>query len=145
MFGMRGLFALELDQHKAKKFGEVFVGFNRFWPMYLRAHRRAATRALHYIATVIGVSGAVAALATGVFWLFPLGIALGYMVAVLSHWTIEGNQPLITVNAFWGAVADLRMCYLAFTGQLETEALRHGVVLEIRGDKQGDVVPAVRD
>jgi hypothetical protein len=125
--------------------GEVVVGFKRFWPMYLRAHQRAATRGLHYIATAVGVSGAVAALATGVFWLFPLGIALGYVIAVLSHWMIEGNQPLITVNAFWGAIADLRMCYLAFTGQLEAEAMRQGVMLESRGDKQGDVAEAVRD
>lgn len=121
------------------------MGFDQFWPMYLRAHRRAATRGLHYLATVVGISGAVAALATGIVWLFPLGIAMGYVIAVLSHWTIEGNQPLITVSAFWGAVADLRMCYLALSGQLEAEALRRGVVIEIRGGKQGRVVPVTRD
>lgn len=121
------------------------MGFNRFWPLYLRAHQRSGTRAMHYLATAVGISGAVAALATGVFWLFPVGIAMGYVIAVLSHWTIEGNQPLILVNPFWGAVSDIRMCYLALTGQLETEALRQGVILESRSGKQGDVAPAIRD
>lgn len=121
------------------------MGFRRFWPMYLRAHQRAGTRAMHYLATAVGISGAVAALATGIFWLFLLGIAMGYVIAVLSHWTIEGNQPLILVNPFWGAVSDIRMCYLALTGQLEAEAMRQGVMLETRGEKQGDVAPAVRD
>jgi hypothetical protein len=100
---------------------------------------------MHYLATAVGVSGAIAAVATGMLWLFPLGIALGYVIAVLSHWTIEGNQPLILVNPFWGAVSDIRMCYLAFTGQLEAEAMRQGVMLETRGDKRGDVAEAVRD
>jgi hypothetical protein len=76
--------------------------------MYLRAHQRAGTRALHYLATAVGISGAVAALATGIFWLFLLGIAMGYVIAVLclDH---RGNQPLILDNPFWGAVSDVRM------------------------------------
>lgn len=104
--------------------------FKRFWPMYLRAHRRSATRAMHYLATVVGIAGGLAALLTGMFWPFPLGIGMGYAVAVASHWIFEGNQPLILVSPFWGAVSDLRMCYLALTGRLEVEAARQGVALE---------------
>jgi hypothetical protein len=99
---------------------------------------------MHYLATVVGIAGAVAAILTGTFWLFPLGIALGYVIAVLSHWVFEGNQPLILVNPFWGAVSDLRMCYLAATGQLKREAARHG--MRSREDEgQGHVAPGMRD
>jgi hypothetical protein len=56
-----------------------------------------------------------------------MGIGISYVIAVLSHWTIERNQPLITVNPFWGAVADLRMCWLALTGRLAGEMARYGV------------------
>ena len=118
--------------------------FKRFWPMYLRAHQRSATRAMHYLATVVGVLGGLAAILTGMFWLFPLGIGMGYVIAVLSHWVFEGNQPLILVNPFWGAVSDVRMCYLALTGQLEAEAARQGVALA-QNDKRDGIAPALHD
>ena len=118
--------------------------FKRFWPMYLRAHQRSATRAMHYLATLVGISGAFAAIFTGMFWLFPLGIGMGYVIAVMSHWVFEGNQPLILVNPFWGAVSDIRMCYLALTGQLEAEAVRQGVALE-QDTKPETIAPVLHD
>jgi hypothetical protein len=120
------------------------VSFKQFWPLYLQAHQRSATRAMHYLATAVGIGGAIAALITGVFWLFPLGIGLGYAIAVMSHWVFEGNQPLILVSPFWGAVSDMRMCYLALTGRLEAEAARQGVMLE-QPAKQDDIAPVLRD
>jgi hypothetical protein len=117
------------------------VQFKRFWPMYLRAHRRSATRAMHYLATIVGIAGGVAALLTGMFWLFPLGIGMGYVIAVASHWIFEGNQPLILVSPFWGAVSDLWMCYLALTGRLEAEAARQGVALE-QNARRESIAPA---
>jgi hypothetical protein len=101
--------------------------FGEFWPLYLHAHSRRGTRAAHYVATGFGASMGVAAIAIEEAWLLPVGIGLSYVIAVLSHWRIERNQPLITVNPFWGAVADLRMCWLALTGQLTRELIRHGV------------------
>src|SRR5262249_6495494 len=34
---------------------------------------------------------------------------------------------LIRVNAIWGAVADLRMCWFAIVGKLDAEFAKHGV------------------
>jgi hypothetical protein len=101
--------------------------FGEFWPMYLHAHSRRGTRAAHYIATGFGGSMGAVAIAVEEAWLLPTGIGISYVIAVLSHWTIERNQPLITVNLFWGAVADLRMCWLALTGRLAGELARYGV------------------
>jgi len=104
--------------------GQSMMPFHEFWRLYLRAHSRPATRGLHYLATAFGAGMAVVAATVGEWWLFPLGIGISYVMAILAHWVVEGNQPLITVNPFWGAIADLRMCGLALTGRLGRELAR---------------------
>ena len=95
--------------------------FKQFWPVYLHEHSRRSTRALHYAAT--GFFGFMAAIAVAVeeIWVVPAGIAGSYAVAVTAHWCFERNRPLFLVNPLWGAVADLRMCWLALTGRLRRE------------------------
>ncbi|MDQ7250922.1 Mpo1-like protein [Dongia sedimenti] len=102
--------------------------FRAFWPLYLQAHNHPATRAVHYGATVIGVGSA---LATAISWqpLFLLGIGLAYGLAIGAHTVIERNQSMVRVNPVWGAMADLRMFWLALTGGLQAEIARYG-----RGD-----------
>jgi hypothetical protein len=101
--------------------------FTQFWPLYLRAHRLAGTRAMHYAATAVGVMAAIEAVIAQQLWVFVAGIALAYAMAIASHWFIENNQPLIRINAFWGAIADLRMIWLALTGRLGDEFARYGI------------------
>jgi SAM-dependent methyltransferase len=101
--------------------------FRKFWPLYLRAHRLPGTRGLHYFATAVGIMSAIEAIATSQPLIFGLGIAISYAIAIAAHWFVERNQPLITVSAFWGAVADVRMCWLALTGQVGREYARHGI------------------
>lgn len=98
--------------------------FRDFWRLYLDAHRRTGTRGMHYSATALGMAGSVAAAIFGEFLLAPIGIVIAVAMAVLSHWFIEKNQPLIMVNPFFGAVADLKMCWLALTGGLAAEYAR---------------------
>lgn len=102
--------------------------FQEFWPRYLKAHRLPGTRALHYFATIIGVSASIDAIVTMQPLVFVVGVPLSYCIAIGSHRLIEGNQPLIRVNAIWGAFADLRMCWLAIAGKLEAEFAKHGIV-----------------
>ena len=102
--------------------------FKEFWPLYLRAHRLPGTRGLHYFATAFGIVAAIEAISTGQPLIFVLGIAVSYAIAIAAHWFVECNQPLITVNALWGAVADLRMCWLAATGRMGYELALHGIV-----------------
>jgi hypothetical protein len=101
--------------------------FAEFWRRYLDAHRRPATRAAHYTATMVGTASTVAAIHFGRAELMIGGIVLAYALAVGSHWLIENNQPLIRVNALFGAMADLRMCWLALTGGLAREYRRLGL------------------
>jgi hypothetical protein len=76
---------------------------------------------------MLGASMTIGAIAAEEAWMLPVGIALSYVVAVLSHWGIERNRPLIAVDPLLGAVADLKMCWLALTGRLTRELARHGV------------------
>jgi hypothetical protein len=93
------------------------IPFSEFWRRYLAAHQRAGTRAMHYAATAVGIAFTLVAIHQRDAAYMLGGISLGYCMAVGSHWAIEGNQPLIRVNAFYGALADLRMCWLAFDRQ----------------------------
>lgn len=102
--------------------------YRDFWVAYLDAHRKPATRGMHYLATVTGIGGAVFAIWLELLWFMAGGIALGVVMAVSSHHLIERNRPLIRVNPFYGAVSDLRMCWLAMTGRLTAEYARLGLV-----------------
>ena len=99
--------------------------FREFWPYYLRAHRRPRTRAAHYVATIIAFS----AIAAAIYYRAPLialgAIAVSYAVALASHAFCERNKSLVFVNPAWGALSDLKMCWLALTGGLAAELALH--------------------
>src|SRR3569833_3429999 len=82
--------------------------FREFWPLYLQAHSRRATRAVHYCATVIGLGSALAALLL-LAPLFLLGIAIGYGFAICSLVAIENFLSMIRVNPFKKTNAKLWM------------------------------------
>lgn len=101
--------------------------YRDFWIAYLDAHRNPGTRAMHYLATVTGIVGTGLAIWLEFLWFMAGGIGVGVLMAVSSHRLIEHNQPLIRVNPFYGAVSDLRMCWLALTGRLTSEYARLGL------------------
>ena len=103
------------------------MAFAEYWPLYLQAHRQPRTRAMHYIATVVGLSGSAAGLVMLDFIVLVLGIGGGYALAVSAHFLFEGNRPMIAVNPVWGAAADLRMTWLAATGRLQSELDRYQI------------------
>ena len=97
--------------------------FREFWPLYLQAHSHPKTRVVHYGATLIGVGSALAAVIT-LQPAFLLGIAVAYAMAIGAHAVVERNRSMIRVNPVWGAIADLRMFWLAATGGLHREIER---------------------
>jgi hypothetical protein len=101
--------------------------YREFWVAYLDAHRNPGTRAMHYLATLSGMSGTLLAIWFEFLWLMACGIGLGVGMAVGSHHLIEHNRPLIRVNPLYGAISDLRMCWLAVTGRLASEYARLGL------------------
>jgi hypothetical protein len=104
--------------------------FGEFWPLYLRAHRRRATRAAHYTGILLGTALTALALAFWNPWLLLAGVGAAFAITVSSHWLFEGRRPLLVGNPLLAAAADLRMFALAATGRLAADFARHGVAAE---------------
>jgi hypothetical protein len=104
------------------------ISYADFWRLYLDAHRRPATRGMHYAATLVGAASTLASAVLGEILLAPLGIMIAVGMAVGSHRFIEHNRPLIRINPLYGAICDLRMMWLAITGGLPREYARLGLV-----------------
>ena len=117
--------------------------FRQFWPLYLQAHSQPATRAVHYAATVIGLGSSLIAAFT-LQPLFLLGIGVAYALAIGAHAVIEQNHSMVRVNPIWGAIADLRMFWLAMTGRLQHEIDRSNgrPSRPLSGDNSGALVAA---
>jgi hypothetical protein len=111
------------------------ISYAEFWRLYLDAHRKPATRAMHYAATLLGAGGTLGAILLSEPLICPACIGAAVCMAVGSHRYIERNRPLIRVNAFYGALCDLRMLGLGLTGRLPAEYRRLGL---------GPVTPAPR-
>ena len=105
----------------------VRMTFAEFWRLYLDVHRNPLTRGMHYSATIVGVLATLLAIYQEQPLFCAAGIGFAVIMAVTSHWWVEHNQPLIRVNAFYGALADLRMCWLALTGGISAEYARLGL------------------
>lgn len=113
--------------------------FREFWPGYLRAHQRRGTRVAHYLATTLGLGGVAIALTSQRPSIAIAAIILGYGIAVSSHHLFEGRGSLVLVNPVWGAMADLRMCWLALRGGLGAELQRHRARISMDNEPAGAV------
>jgi hypothetical protein len=93
--------------------------YRSFWRLYLQAHSRSDTRALHYAGTSLAV-GLLLAAALCRDWRFALGAPVaGYGCAWAGHALLEGNQPATFGHPLWSLLSDFRMFALAITRRLQ--------------------------
>ena len=98
--------------------------FSEFWPFYVMEHSKPATRLLHLIGTTVGLIVMVLFIASGRWWLFPLGLVPGYAFAWFAHFVIEKNKPATFKYPLWSFRADYKMIGMMLTGKMTDEIER---------------------
>ena len=98
-----------------------YKSFSEFWPFYVHEHSQPGTRILHLIGTVIGLSVMVYFIATGRWYLFPLGFVPGYAFAWFAHFVIEKNKPATFKYPLWSFMGDYKMIAMMLTGKIGRE------------------------
>ena len=100
--------------------------FSEFWPFYVRAHSKNATRTLHAIGSILALT--MVSLAVTVNAWFLIGAPLiGYGFAWYAHFFVEGNKPATFGHPFWSLAADYKMLGLVLTGKMGAELERLGI------------------
>jgi hypothetical protein len=102
--------------------------FAEFWPYYLREHAQPLTRRLHVIGTLIGLALLIAAFFGGPM-LALVGIMVGYALAWIAHFQVEGNRPATFSHPLWSLRGDLKMTWLYVTRRLDGELRQHRIGL----------------
>lgn len=102
--------------------------FEEFWPEYLEAHSKRATRVVHLAAPPAALVFAGACVALGNPLLALAAPVVAYGPIFLSHWLIEGNHPKTFGNPVWSLRAEAKLLYLGMAGRLGAELEKHGIV-----------------
>ena len=95
--------------------------FEEFFPKYLEAHSKPATRFVHAAGLLTGLGIGTVGIAKADPKLVLLGLATGYIPAFCSHWFIEGNQPKTFGNPVLSFRSDFVMVFRMLTGTLQTQ------------------------
>ena len=98
--------------------------FSEFWPAYVRAHKKPATRAIHCVATIAGWILLGAAIALQRWWWILAAVVISYALAWISHFFIEHNKPATFEHPLWSWWADQRMMFLTLIGRMDSEVRR---------------------
>jgi hypothetical protein len=90
--------------------------YREFWPRYLGEHRRAATRALHYTGTCLGLFLLAGAVARSDWRLAVAALVCGYAFAWIGHAVVERNRPATFTHPWWSFISDFRMLFTWLAG-----------------------------
>jgi hypothetical protein len=95
--------------------------FEEFWPYYVRAHSKKATRVVHFVGTSTAMLCLAGGLLTKKRWLLLAAPVAGYGAAWFSHFFIEGNKPATFGHPLWSLKADFVMWKKMIDGSMDAE------------------------
>jgi hypothetical protein len=105
------------------------MAFAEFWPEYVRAHRQAQTRAVHFAGTLLGWVALLSAVVLHRWALVAAAFIVPYAFAWASHFFVEHNRPASFEHPLWSWWADQKMVALMLTGRMREEVRRCQSVL----------------
>lgn len=98
--------------------------FEEFWTLYVQAHLNKTNRTLHFI----GTSTAFGLVGLGVLTrrLTPILMApvVGYGLAWIGHFLVEGNIPATFGHPLWSFKGDMKMWRMILEGTMDAEVER---------------------
>lgn len=98
--------------------------FSDFWPTYVLAHSKPATRAFHLVGTLVGWSTLIAGVLLLDWRFIVLAPVIPYPIVWFSHLFIEHNKPATFGHPGWSWLADQKMVGLMLTGRMSAEVAR---------------------
>jgi len=104
--------------------GTPIRSFAEFWPYYVRAHSRFATRLVHAIGSVMAIVAVGLALSINL-WFLAAAPLIGYGFAWFSHFYLEHNRPATFGHPFFSLLADYRMLFLMMAGRMDDEVHKY--------------------
>lgn len=104
--------------------------FEEFWPHYLREHANPANRRLHQMGTTAALTVFGVGLLTRRKWMMAVAPVFGYGPAWIGHFIIEKNRPATFTYPAWSLIGDFKMNALMWSGQLDAELERYGILEE---------------
>jgi len=117
--------------------------FDEFWPMYIRAHSRGATRVLHAIGSVLAVVMLGVAFALSLWFLIAVPL-VGYAFAWYAHFFVEKNKPATFGHPLYSLVADYRMTFLMMAGRMDEEVTKYLTPVTVAASPDSAASPAPR-
>jgi hypothetical protein len=94
---------------------------SRILAHYLREHAKPATRAIHFLGTVVAMASLGGLILSGNLWFLAGVLVGGYGPAWTAHFFVEHNQPATFRYPLWSPVSDYRMAGMWLTGGLRDE------------------------
>jgi hypothetical protein len=95
-----------------------FESFDAFYALFLQAHRNVWNRRVHLLGWGLAAALALAALASGAWWLALLAPGPGLAAIWLGHWVIEPASEVEFKHPWLTARANLRMFGEMLSGRL---------------------------
>lgn len=95
-----------------------FETLAEFYPFYLSEHANRTCRRLHVLGSSFGLGCVLAALTSGQWWFWPLGLVGAYGFAWVGHYFFERNRPATFDYPLYSFVCDWLMLRDIFRGRI---------------------------